>query len=223
MPRGTNPRSIGQVREARAFIDDVVESMRSQDPNARPGSIEDILGEIAARRELAESARSVAALQASKLDPDQPYDPLLAEPISLVKGGAGYRGGILSLKLSQSVTPAWGQSFHQQSHHHSILEGATAKDPRSFSFAGDVMTVQIAARNVDQLMPYVREYLRDGNSQYKRDVDQRRQTEEQQKKAAIKLYPVPALTQVGVNRRTTFKVLSRLAEFFRASSGSQNL
>ncbi len=85
------------------------------------------------------------------------------------------------------------------------------------------MTVQIAARNVDQLMPYVREYLRDGNSQYKRDVDQRRQTEEQQKKAAIKLYPVPALTQVGVNRRTTFKVLSRLAEFFRASSGSQNL
>ncbi len=187
VPRGANPTKIGEVREDFAFLDEVAEGMRNQNPDSRPGSIEYILGEIAVRRELAASSGRIAALQATKLESDQPYDPLLAEPVELVRGGADYRDGTLFLKLSQPVTPQWKTAFGQQPIQSSMVDRrGQRKDPQSFTFNGDVMRIEIDEGNINQLMPYVHRYLHDGNNHYRKDMQEEQRRREQAQKSEIK-------------------------------------
>ena len=186
VPRGTNPTKIGEVREDFAFLDEVAEGMRNQNPDSRPESIEYILGEIAVRRELAASSGRVAALQADKLEPDQPSDPLLAEPVELVRSGADYREGTLYLRLSQPVTPQWKTAFRQQPIQSSMVDRrGQRKDPQSFTFNGDVMQVEIDEGNINRLMSYVHRYLRDGNNHYRKDMQEEQRRREQAQKEEI--------------------------------------
>jgi hypothetical protein len=58
-----------------------------------------------------------------------------------------------------------------------------AIDPPSFSFSHDRMSVEITAGHVSRLIPYIQEYLRDGNNTYRTDKQiQKKLREEEERK-----------------------------------------
>ena len=186
VPLGNGYRTIGEHDSAFAFLDDVVAAMRQHNPDERPPSLTAVLRDIHVRQEMYASAQKIAALERSPVESDPQDDPLLKEPATLV-GVEDYVGQVLRLKISQPVTPQWVQSFKRQSHRGSILDRRfRAKEPASFQFQGDIMSIEIDAADTTRLIPHVKNYLRDGSKQYEQDVENERLHREEGAKRLVR-------------------------------------
>ena len=59
-------------------------------------------------------------------------------------------------------------------------------NPHTFSFSGDVISVDIDEANVPRLIPDIKQYLREGGNQYDRDEDTRQRQREEAARELIK-------------------------------------
>ena len=185
--KAANPRSIADANGEFAFLDDLVWQMILQDPSQRSPDLSEVLGEIDVRRELAASSSRIQALEQTRIETESAYDPLRGKAVELLPRSAQYKDGVLSLRLSQPVTATWVQSFKRQTIRGSILDRhRRPMNPHTFSFSGDVISVDIDEANVPRLIPDIKQYLREGGNQYNRDENTRQRQREEAARELIK-------------------------------------
>jgi serine/threonine protein kinase len=164
-------KSIGRARPELEYLDEIVNSMVDPLPQSRIGSVEEIKRLIALRGEIHLTRQKLDALRKKIVPYHTPDDPLLRAPLYLT-GEHDYRSGVLYLKLSQTVTPAWIISFHSLAEGNSVLDkDLHPKNPRTFWFEGDTICNDIDPANAQRLVDHLKELIRLANIRFKADME----------------------------------------------------
>lgn len=142
VPQGTGYKTIKSISADFAYLDEIVEWMIQQDPNARPSSIDEIKkaliarkNQFIARQELDETRHKVVPT----------YDPGQVAPIELLS--ADYRNGNLILELSRNPDAGIIQWFNNPQGEFSYSANCY---PSNFSFSGNKASINLSNENFAQ-------------------------------------------------------------------------
>ena len=104
-------------------------------------------------------------------------DPLAITPVKIVD--FDWDNGLLTLILSQPVTPKWRNALHNMGSHSSLMN----KGPETFSFEGNRAKIRADESQVQEIINYFKSWMPQTTAKYKHDLEvERRRVEEQEHK-----------------------------------------
>jgi serine/threonine protein kinase len=170
VPLGVGFPRISARAPAFAYLDDLVEEMRHQDPSNRP-SIAKIKQQLIARGNEFISAQKLSALKATVIPDHEVDDPAVTNPLRIAS--VDYVSGYLQFSLNAPPPPNWIMAFRNPRGSFSFYGGV---EPVTFDFDGPRMRVRlpIGARAA-QIAEYAKSYVEMANEQYRSEVFRRNQ------------------------------------------------
>jgi serine/threonine protein kinase len=178
VPQGTGFRRIGDVAYEYAFLDPIVDAMIAQDPADRIQDIAEVRTRIAIAQEEHAILQRLDEASSVVFDEDNPPDPILSEPMKVVR--ANWNDGILRLYLNHKVNPKWVWAFNNMGDNVAVLNHG----PETFKLTENVAAVDISRDSAVRAKEYFIGWLPKVHAVYKtkiqndvRDERQRREKE----------------------------------------------
>lgn len=175
--QGTGFKRIAAVSQAHAYLDDIVERLVQQDPQARYHSIDELKKELIGRRNSFVARQELDSARAQAV---QRSAPGVVSPVTLV--GADWRDGLLYLDLNRAPESGWIQRFKQPREGHQAVMGAA---PINFNFQGSQVTIGIEGRNAQQVVNLFKHYLEMATRGYQQDLKQESANREEQERRVL--------------------------------------
>lgn len=166
VPHGVGAAKVSDKAPSFAYLDDVIEKMRQQDPAKRHASIREVKAELSARGNSFIEAQKVDRLRHVVVRDSDVTDPLVLSPPTLID--VNFTGSALEFKLSQSVTNDWISTFHN-----APLGGLVGYEPGRHVFRGTTVTIQVTERLAQQIIDQFKFYLQQVNDLYSHAVKER--------------------------------------------------
>jgi serine/threonine protein kinase len=160
VPFGTDFRKIRDVAPDFGYLDDLVDSMIRQRPEERPQSIASVKEALIARKHAFVEVQRLDALKTKVIPVSEVNDPLIADPIRAVEK-LDFEGGVLTLRLNQSVNQKWENCFRNRATSYS----STASAAR-IAFRGDRVMLQTDPHFMQQMINYFKQYAEVANEEY---------------------------------------------------------
>lgn len=135
IPEGAGHKTISAVAPEYAYLDELVEKMRQQDPSARPQTIEEIKKILIGRRN---EFVALQELDAKKMEVVRTAAPQAVEPVHIIDGD--WNRGQLVLVLNRSPEPRWVQQFNDPKYNVSYLMDLP---PHAYGFQGDRVNIAV--------------------------------------------------------------------------------
>jgi serine/threonine protein kinase len=181
VPLGTQYRSIGQVSNGHAFLDEIVAQMLRQAPDERPKSIGDLKGLIQKHQSEAVSLQRLSEINGTVIKSTEIDEPLAETPPRLVD--ADWNRGQLVLTLDRPVTPQWINALHQMGSYSSVI----GKPPQVFSFRGNQALVGAQEHEVQMVVDNFKTWLPMASRNLKSLLEQAAQKQEFEKREELRL------------------------------------
>ncbi|MEO7028096.1 MAG: serine/threonine-protein kinase [Acidobacteriaceae bacterium] len=165
---GEVPHGIGGVRISDrapqyAYLDELVDKMRRQDPTERPQSIAAVKRDLMAQQNTFIETQKLDALRHIVVKDSEVTDPLINEPPELI--GVKFTGSELIFQLSTPVNSKWIQTFQ-----HMPMGGLLGYGPDFHTFQNNTGHVRATEQLAQRLIDQFKLYLRTANQIYARDV-----------------------------------------------------
>ncbi|MFN7987716.1 MAG: serine/threonine-protein kinase [Thermoanaerobaculia bacterium] len=180
-PEGSGHKVIGAVAPDYAYLDDLVELMRRQNPADRPASIDEIKRALIGRKNEFVSRQRLEKLKGEVVPAFRGDDPLRDSPITLT--GVDYQKGELIFQLSQPVSPEWVTCFREVTN----VEYMGGYEPAEFRFDRNTAKVRLLRENDYQgVIDYCfKRFLLRANENYARYVEREEQRIEREARQAL--------------------------------------
>lgn len=176
---GAGYKRISDINQDFAYLDDLVDSMRQQNPSNRPPSIEAIKKELIGRRnEFVAIQKYDNAKRKVIKESDLPdFEPITIESLD-------YEKGILHLTLNRNIPPGWSQEFQNPRGGSSSILGY---GPENWAVSGNKLTIQAREDEniIQQIINYAKNYVNAANKGYVMQVQNNMRQEELRKKAVL--------------------------------------
>lgn len=179
VPLGTGYRRIADVEPSLAYLDGLVDLMRSQDPARRP-SIGDVKRELIARGNQFLELQRFNDLKKQVVPESELEDAIIAEPIRIV-GKLDYRDGVLVLKLNQSVNRKWESCFRTRATRFSANVSSALID-----FSEDRVNIRVSDHFLQEGVRFVQEYIPLANEDYAAQVKSEHRKDIERRRAALR-------------------------------------
>jgi serine/threonine protein kinase len=157
---GTGYSTIASIEPSFAYLDDVVARMLRQKANERPGTIEQVKQELAARGSEFITRQRISQLKQEVVPVTDLDDPLISAPPHLV--GFDWDRGTLTLSLSGVVNQKWVWALQNMGSFSAVL----GKGPEAFRFSGNKATVAVQEHEVQDVINYFKDWLPKANRVY---------------------------------------------------------
>jgi len=125
---GKNHKSISEVSEKYAYLDEVIDKMLQQERGNRYQDIEEIKLEISARSREYISSLKISELNNTVIPASQIDDPIVADPIKIID--AEWDNGTLTIQLNHQPNYQWNWAFQNMGSHSAVM----GKGPEMFQF-----------------------------------------------------------------------------------------
>lgn len=198
LARGSDYQRIAAVASEFAYLDEVVELMIRQLPEARIGSLGEVKDQISARSKVAIARQKVDAVSREVVPDSELDDPLVRNPPKLdVKDWANDR---LTFRLTPTVNFEWRQVF-SNSGYDEMYMGSTP-ERAVWHPANNEFTVTTDARSAPAVRQHYEKHVKRTNERYavaarqahrERLQSDRRQLEEKARKEAERLNVLESL------------------------------
>lgn len=179
VPLGTGHRKIAEIAPVFAYLDTLIDSMRSQAPSQRP-SVGDIKRELIARGNQFVELQRLNDLKKQVVPESEISDRLIADPIRVVDK-LDYRNGILKLKLNQPVNQKWIGCFEARATRFSANMSSAM-----VSFNGDQAEIIVTEHFIQEGVRFVQDYLPLANEDYATQMKQEHLKEIERRRAALR-------------------------------------
>ncbi len=166
VPHGAEPRGIGQVSAAHAFLDSIVTAMRKQSPEERPRTIAEVKSLIQRYQAEAVSLQRLSQIDGTVIRSTEIDEPLAETPPRLVD--FDWKGGQLTLILDRAVTPQWINALYQMSGYSAVL----GKPPQLFSFQGNKTSISAREHEVQSIIDNFKQWLPTASRTLKTQLEQ---------------------------------------------------
>lgn len=130
-PHGTRYKTVADAAPQYAYLDELVATMVNQEPGERPSSIAKVKDELIAWGNDFVHQQRLSSLKRTVVADSDIDDPLVVNPIELVRDD--YDNGTLILYLSQPVNDLWGHAFRNFGGYESMA----GKGPDAFRLQGN--------------------------------------------------------------------------------------
>lgn len=185
VPAGSDYKRITAKAPAFAFLDEIVDKMICQNPNARYASIDAVKVDMATHERAAAARQKLSAVSSQVIARGDLDDPLVADPVRLI--GFDWDGKTLTLELSQAVNAQWIHALKNMGGRTSVMN----KGPEMFQFAGNEARIAAREEEVQRIIDYFKNWLPSAAQTYERKqriaFEQRNAREEEKKKQDRKL------------------------------------
>ena len=174
--QGTAPRSIAQAHPDLAYLDEIAECMRRQDPNSRPtidGVKKALIGHrnaFVARQKFDEAKRQVVP----EATPDK---SLIGEPIQ-VTGAVDYEQGKLTVELNREPSRQWIDCLRTMRGGYRI--NTMGMQPDNCQFSGSRAWFPAQESSAQAHLRMFEEYVNLANDSYAKQVEQAAQRRERE-------------------------------------------
>ena len=153
IPQGTKYKTIAHVAEDFSYLDPVVATMLSQEPDDRPNTIREIRQELNSRRDEFVSHQKISKLKNTVIPEGEIDDPLAHTPPEILD--CDWRDGVLTLKLDQPVHHKWIHALADMGSYHSVYRCG----PENFSFSGNEARVSVGSESVQDVVNHFKDWL----------------------------------------------------------------
>jgi serine/threonine protein kinase len=161
VPQGAGFPKVSDYAPNVAYLDELIELMRQQDPTARP-TIEGVKRELNARGNAFVAVQQLNATKSEVIPETDVDDPFVKNPIKIT--GADYQNGWIVYKLSAAPPPMWIESFRNPQFGYS---GYWGKGPASFNLTGDTAQVPLdGGETLEETTKFAKQYVELANSRY---------------------------------------------------------
>ena len=177
IPQGTGYKTISSISPEYSYLDEIVEKMIRQNPDDRLSSIQEVKTLLKVRGADYVSEQKLSTLRSTVIPSSEIDDPLAITPVKIVD--FDWDNGLLTLILSQPVTPKWRNALHNMGSHSSLMN----KGPETFSFEGNRAKIRADESQVQEIINYFKSWMPQTTAKYKHDLEvERRRVEEQEHK-----------------------------------------
>ena len=163
VPLGTGHRKVANVAPDFAYLDELIELMRSQDSSRRP-SVGEIKKELIARGHQFVSLQRLNEMKKEVVPESEISDRLIADPIRLVEK-IDYSNGTLTLRLNQPVNEKWEACFRARE-----TRFTTNISSAIVSFRGDLVNIIVPEHFLQAGVRFVQDCLPAANEDYAAQV-----------------------------------------------------
>jgi serine/threonine protein kinase len=161
VPQGTSFRKVSEVAHDYGYVDELVDLMLRQDPDARP-SVEIVKRELIARGNEFLSVQRLNSLKSQVIPETEVDDPIIRTPIEIAD--ADYQDGHLVFTLTAAPPPNWIAAFQNPRKSREFYPGA---GPENFIFRGRAATVPLGpGMSAPRLTEYTKSYVKLADEQY---------------------------------------------------------
>jgi len=179
VPLGTGHRKVADVAPDFAYLDALIDLMRSQDPSQRP-SVGDVKRELIARGHQFVDLQRLNDMKKEVVPESEISDRLIADPIRLVEK-IDYRNGTLTLRLNQPVNEKWVACFQTRATRFSANVSSAI-----VSFQGDRANIIVPEHFLQEGVRFVQDYLPTANEEYATQVKREHLKEIERRRTALR-------------------------------------
>jgi serine/threonine protein kinase len=198
VPHGTEFRTIAQVSDTFAYLDQIVAQMLRQNPSERPASIaivKDLLqryqAETISLQRLSQITREV--VKVGDID-----DPLASEAPHIV--GVNWSNGTLSIKLDRPVNEDWIGALQTMGNYSSVMN----RGPETFRFNGNEARVTANEHEAQHVIDHFKDWLPQATHFLRHNLEQRAIKAAQQRAAELARAKDEEDRLIRVNRSLKF-------------------
>jgi serine/threonine protein kinase len=184
VPQGTGYMIIGAAVHEHAYLDELVERMIQQAPDARPANLEEVKKELIGRKNEFIALQQLDAKRRAVVPTSAPGQ---VAPVRLI--GCDWDRGTLSLQLDRVPEQGWLQRFQQPRQNYSFVGGA---GPTAFRFFGNTATVRADERLAQQIINNFKQFLEMATRGYQEELNARAAKMEQEQRRDLELEVVEA-------------------------------
>ena len=160
IPAGTKFTKISDLYPNYAYLDEIVETMISQAPEARPNSINHIKLSLKVKYNNFIELQQISKLKSTVIKNDEIDDPLVIDPIKLID--LDYENNQLVFILNQTVNSDWIDSFHALTNYSCLI----GKEPSAHNFKSNRAFISAEEKNAQQITDNFKKFLSLANKSY---------------------------------------------------------
>ena len=160
VPQGTGHITIGSKIPDLAYLDDLVDRMRRQDPSERPSSIEEIKQLLKRYQSDIIISQKLSKVTNTVVPEREIDDPIAVKPPKL--DDIEWTRGVLTLILSRAVNEDWKWALLNMGNYTSV----SGKGPEQFSIKGNQATITAEEHEVHRIVDLFKEWLPLANAKY---------------------------------------------------------
>lgn len=179
VPLGTGHGKVAEIAPLFAYLDPLIDSMRSQTPSHRP-SVGDIKRELIARGNQFVELQRLNDLKKQVVPESEINDRLITDPIRIVDK-LDYRNGTLTLKLNQPVNDKWVKCFENRATRFTVNFSSA-----NVIFEGDRAKIIAAEHWLPDGVRFVQDYLPSANEDYAAQVREEHLKDIERRRAALR-------------------------------------
>lgn len=180
VPHGTAYRTIAKSFSDYAWLDALVESMLSQQPDDRPGSVDVVKSALIAHKQDYVTRQRLDELKKAVVPTTTVTDPLAAAPPTIVN--FEWAKGQLTLILSQPVNEKWVRALQNMGNYSSVL----GKEPEAFTFAENHARIAAAEQDVQRIINFFKSWLPLVTAKYRQILEREKLDAEERQRAQLR-------------------------------------
>jgi serine/threonine protein kinase len=161
--QGTGFKRIAPVSQSHSYLDEVVEKLVQNNPDARYDSIDGLKKELIGRRNMFVAQQELSRVSGSVVPK---FAPGLVEPVELVS--VNWVDDVLEFGLNRFPDSGWVQRFQNPREGYSSLMGA---EPGRFAFSGTRVSIPAHERNAETILSHIKQYVAMANRGFQQDFD----------------------------------------------------
>jgi serine/threonine protein kinase len=181
VPHGTGITPIASRHPSLAYLDDIVDSMRAQNPDRRPNTVSTLKTRLNAASDAFLSQQKISRLDGTVVKENEIDDPLALVPPSVADVRYDDQNRLIFL-LSRRVNPEWFAAFRSIGYG-SAVAGTT---PPSFSYHENAISIVLHdERHVEPVIEQVKRWLPAATSAYRRQVEHEQRIRDKEKRRLL--------------------------------------
>ena len=165
VPHGLSGTLVSSSHPQLAYLDELIEKMRQQDPARRPQSIREIKSFLISHKNAFIEQQKIDSLRSIVVKDAEVTDPLVHDPPTLLD--VKFTGQELMFILSKAVSPAWINNFQNL-----LAGGLMGYGPDRHTFQGAVGRIHSTDYLAQRLIDQFKGYLSMANETYARKVNE---------------------------------------------------
>jgi Protein kinase domain len=175
--QGTGFRRIASVHPSVSYLDDIVDRLVQNNPDARYASIDELKKDLIAARNVFVSRQALDTQAGRVMSRSAPGE---VAPVTLM--AADWEGGVLKLELNRAPEIGWVQRFKQPREGYSSLMGA---DPPRFTITNNIAYVNVDGSNAQTVVDHFKTYLQMATRGYQQDLNSAAAQKEREERTAL--------------------------------------
>ena len=178
--QGTGYKTISYVAPDFSYLDQLVEQMVQQNPDARPSSINEVKKILIGYRNQFVTRQKLSTMQNRVVPEFEVDDPLVLIPIEIKNWD--YQNEELVFHLSRKPNQEWIDEFKNQQGGHTSVLGVCR--PSLFRFDGNIARIRPKPNHEQQILNLFKGYISKANENYKNRKEKeacRREQEERER------------------------------------------